>query len=170
MPLTTNEADIDPQIPIEIGRIIMRWSRVEEAFASDIEHLSKHPNAEPFLMKEIPRAFSKRLAFWYRLARTNFHDIPLYLEKAKEIRDSADHLAEWRNNLVHGWITIQNGLVTIVTMKRSGKARRAMVYEGIQTNELIQVSQDIKNLEDEILSFGLNHFWLRTHLVRPSQS
>ena len=146
----------------------MRWSRVEEAFDSDIDLLSKHPNAAQLLPKEIPNAFAKRLALWHRLLRAAFPDVPLYLAKAEEGCTAATHLAEWRNNLVHGWVTAEHGLVKIVNIQRSGRTRTVTVYKSIQPSELTKVSEDIKKLEDEVLAFGINHFVLRTHLLKPS--
>lgn len=170
MPYTGNEPVIDPQIPLEIGRVIMGWARVEEAFDTDIEFLCKNPNASRILPPEIPNAFAPRLRLWHRLVRAAYPDVPLYLTVAQEIRTAADLLATWRNNLNHGWVTIEKGRVKIVNIKRVGRIRTVEVYKDIDPAELPIVSKDIKRLEDEVLSFSLNHFWLKTHRLKPPQS
>jgi hypothetical protein len=167
MPLTTNEAPVDPQIPFEIGRIIMRWSRVEEAFESDIDLLSKHPRAAKLLPTSIPNVFRRRLELWYRLVGAAFPDVSLYLTAATEIRDAAIQLATLRNSLTHGWVTVERGLIRIVDIKRSGRIRTMTVADDIEPSVLANFSNQIKRLEDEVLAFSLNHFWMKTHLVKP---
>jgi hypothetical protein len=168
MPFHLDEEEVDPQIPFEIGRIIMRWSRVEEALDSDIQKLSKHPDAT--LPEDMPVAFRKRIALWHRLVKTAFPTVPLYLAKAQEVHTSAMGLADWRNNLTHGWVTVEHGLVKIVISKWAGKLRTTRVYNDIQSAELTKVADDIKSLEQEIVAFGINYFWLKTHRLKPSQS
>ena len=97
IPLNISEQVVDPQIPLEIGRIIMGWSRVENAFDSDIAWLVKNPKATAILPTDIPNAFKKRLVLWHQLVRAAYPDFPVLLKAAQEIRDVASLLAEWRN-------------------------------------------------------------------------
>jgi hypothetical protein len=157
--------DVDPQIPLGIGRIIMAWSRVEEALDGDIDYLAKRPNSARILPKSIPNAFGPRLDLWHRLVCASYPDLPLYLTAAKEIREAAEHLAEWRNNLTHGLVTVENGRLRIANIRRRGRVREVMVYRDIAPDELPAVSKDIERLEDEITAFVMNHFVLGTHCL-----
>jgi hypothetical protein len=163
----SEDTTIDPTIPLEIGRIVLRWTSVEQAFDTDIELLSKHPGVARLLPPEIPNAFGKKLKLWTRLLGAAFPDIPRYIGRAENIRARASDLADWRNNLVHGLVTVEGGEIKIINFKRVAHARTAKIYTGIQRNRLMTISQDMKHVADEVIAFGINHTLLRSHLATP---
>lgn len=157
IPFESKQPNIDPAIPLEIGRIVLQWTFVEQAFDTDIELLCKHPKAAQRLRGEIPNAFSKRLELWMKLLRAAFPAIPSYLARAENIRARASDLAEWRNNLVHGLVVVENDQVKIVNFRRVGRTRTAKVYAAIPRSRLLTLAQDMKLVADEVIAFGINH-------------
>jgi hypothetical protein len=134
----------------------------------NLAHLSKHSAAKKLLPDEMPVSFKPRLKLWYRLQRAAFDEYPHYVAARKDIRTAAKLLCEWRNNLAHGWITVEPDGLRIVT-SRPGAPHKLDVYSGIQHGELVTLANDIKRLRDELHALDTNQFMLRTHLVKPKR-
>jgi hypothetical protein len=169
MPLTLDDVPVDPRLACAIGNIIIAWTRVEQAFESDMQWLLKAvPKRLVPSETEMPRMFDRRLKLWRRFVHACYTTVPHYISAADEIYTAADLLADWRNNLTHGWLSVeQDGTLKIVNTKREGRHLVAKVFEGVKLDELDTALRDIKRLEQEIRTFTLNHALMKTHLPKP---
>jgi len=98
MPLKLDDVPVDPRLACALGNIIIAWTRVEQAFESDLEWLLRVVRSE-LRPKEIPTAFNKKLRLWHKLVRACYSEFPIYIEAAKDIRDAAKLLAFWRKEV-----------------------------------------------------------------------
>jgi len=168
MPLTLDDVPIDPRLACSIGNIIIAWTRVEQAFEEDIQWLLKSV-PKKLIPLEMPRMFDRRLKLWRRFVRECYSAFPLYVSASDDICAAADLLADWRNNLTHGWITVEaDATLTIVNSKREGGHLVAKVFKGVKLDELDTALRNIKRLEQEIRTFTLNHAVMKTHALKPS--
>jgi hypothetical protein len=174
-PLESEEPTIGAEFLQEIGRVIMNWAWLEHLLIADIQTLRRliKPDVLTTEDNEIPRAFSRRLSLWAKLARTVYSSVPHYLEKVQLIQQSALNLSKDRNLLIHGlfqrWESAGGGMIEVVNLQPKGAgialSRHRVDFVGMQ-----QIAKNIKMICDEISALSLNAFILGTHRIKTQPS
>jgi hypothetical protein len=85
-----------------LAQIVVEWSRLESAIASDTTSTMNMLPALADMATEAPRSFKKKLDLWSKVTKRAFGSIPQYCQVVDHIVPRARTAALIRNHLIHG--------------------------------------------------------------------
>lgn len=142
--LRPHDPEIDPDILLQVGRIVSYWGRIEHTLDSDIRAMWRAP-ACVSLREPMPNAFGRRLKLWNKLCRVVWPAGSARLAEADAVSVQLKRLAPIRQKIVHGYWSVPVHEPQSVKINYRRERGEQMIYE-----ELSVTQDDLKIIADEL--------------------
>jgi hypothetical protein len=152
--LRPHDPEIDPDILLQVGRIVSYWGRIDHTLDSNIRAMW-HAPACASLRQPMPNAFGRRLQLWDKLCRLVWPTRSARLIEADAISAQLKRLAPIRQKIVHGYWSASVHTPRSVTISYRRERSGQLFYEEISIND-----DDLKVIADELK----NSYLYLTHL------
>jgi hypothetical protein len=149
---------LPPEFAIALAHVVVEWSRLEDAIASDLNWMSQFQVVAD-LAKEHPRAFKRILELWRRAVDTLFEKVPDYRDLVAAIVPRVQEVVKVRNILIHGAWPLDNptpeGRFRVINMRAVGGGKIMVDTVEVDETYLLEMTEEILELAGLVIGLTM---------------